>query len=313
MQKIKDDLIQKLYKIPYSKITYVTFLDLINYADEKGRVQVYYKDMVESIGCSVAQFYNALNALVEYGLIRKNKDLVYKKEINITIVGNDFTDKAGYRNYVDTNKIFFTEQKYKELRAGEIRVYLYFLFRVEKQQRRKMRDDDKNKLYYDGAYTKIAKSIGITVRMLKEYCAALKKAGFINIAEKQVDGRFYGGKKYDVITANKSTMQEPFITATEKGVQTAIKPKPLFLHWRHYIKNLCRRYHIIDYDELNLTDTALLMNQYAKKAKEQDKDIYGVLKNAILNLKDEVLDSKTIHHIVRSLIGIDYAEGIIAY
>ena len=313
MQKIKDELIQKLYKIPFSKITYVTLLDLINIADEKGRVQVYYKDMVEMIGCSVAQFYNTLKTLEQYGLIRKNKDLIYKKEINISIVGNDFTERNGYRNYVDTNKVFFTGQEYKKLRAGEIRVYLYFLFRVEKQQRRKLLDDDKNKLYYDGAYEKIAKSIGISVRMLKIHCAALKKAGFINIAEKQVDGRFYGGKKYDVITANKGAMQEPFITATEKGVQSTIKPKPLFLHWRYYIKTLCRRHHINEYDEINLTDTALLMNQYAKKAQECNKDIYDVLKNAILNLKQEILDSRTIHHIVRSLIGIDYAEGIIAY
>lgn len=279
-------------------------LDFINIADERGQVQIYYKDIVNLVECSEAQFYNVLNDLENIGLIKKQKNQEYKQEIEISIIGNDFT--KGYRNYVDTNKIFFTERQYKNMKAGEIRAYLYFLFRVCKQKYNK--NNDKNKLFYNGSYKKIAKQLCITERMVKIYCKLLTEKKLICIGE-QIDCK---RKKYDIITLNKEKIKIPEISVTEKGKQDNITPKPLHLHWCHYIKNLCRRYNKA-YDKENLNNTAILFNQYKRYAEEQNKDIYKILTNAILNLRENILDSKIVHYITRSLIGLDYTESIIAY
>ena len=304
MQKIKDNLIKKMYRYDLSRIGFVTLLDLINIADEKGKVQIYYKDIVNLIECSEAQFYNVLKDLEDVGIIERKRNNEYKNEIEITIVENDFT--KGYSNYVDTNKIFFTERQYKNMKAGEIRTYLYFLFRVCKQKYNE--NNDKNKLFYNGSYKKIAKQLCVTERMVKVYCRLLDEKGLICVGE-QIDCK---KKKYDIITLNKEKTKAPVILVAEKGKQEEIKSKPLHLHWCHYIKNLCRRYGKT-YDTDNLNNTAMLFNQYKKKAEEQNKDIYRILTNAVLNLKDNVLDSKIMHCITRTLIGLDYAESIIAY
>lgn len=304
MQKIKDDLIKKMFKYNLSRIEFVTLLDLINIANERGQVQIYYKDIVSLVECSEAQFYNVLNDLEDIGLIKKEKNKEYKQEMEILIVGNDFT--KDYSNYVDTNKIFFTERYYKNMKAGEIRTYLYFLFRVCKQKYNE--GNDKNKLFYDGSYKKIAKQIEVKERMVKIYCKLLKQKGLISIGE-QIDCK---KKKYDIITLNKEKTKAPVISAFEKGKRDNIKSKPLHLHWCHYIKNICRRCGKT-YDIENLNNTALLFNQYKKYAEKQNKDIYRVLTNAILNLRENILDSKIVHYIMRSLIGLDYTESIISY
>lgn len=304
MQKIKDSLIKKMFKYNLSRICMVTLLDLLNIADERGQVQVYYKDLVNLINCSKAQFYNVLKELEDINIIERRKNKTYKNEIEITICENDFLQ--GYSNYVDTNKTFFTERIYANMKAGEIRVYLYFLFRVCKQKFDKY--NEKNKLFYNGSYKKIAKQIGITNRMIKIYCKLLDDKGLICVGEK-IDCK---KKKYDIITVNKKDTEAPVVTVSQHGQQEVIKSAPLHLHWCHYIQNLCRRNKKL-YDTENVNNTAILFRQYKRKAEEQDKDIYRVLANAVSNLDGNVLNSKIVHCIIRSLIGLDYAESIIAY
>lgn len=299
-----------MYKYNLSRFSLITLLDLINISDEKGQVQIYYKDLVDIVQCSEAQFYNVLRDLEEIGIIKRCRNKEYKNEIDITIIDNDFTNS--YRNYVDTNKVFFTERQYREMKAGEIRLYLYFLFRVVKQKYKynEETNNDKNRLFYTDttSYKKIEKQTGIKSRMVKYYCQLLKTKSCICVGE-QIDIKC---RKYDVITINKEKTKVPTIFVTEKGKKTEIESKPLHIHWCYYIKNLCRR-HGKSYDALNLNDTAILFNQYEKTAMKKNKNIYKVLTNAVLNFEDTILDSKIIHYIVRSLIALDYTESIIAY
>lgn len=304
MQKIKDNLIKKLYQYNLARIPLILMLDLLNAADESGCVKIYYKDLVDLVGCSVAQFYNALRELEDVKLITRHRDTRYRNEIDITIRDNNFKDD--YRNYVDTNKTYFTDRNYAGMKAGMIRVYLYIVFRTAKQGYKV--ENDRNKLYYNGSYQKIASQLHMRVRMVKKYCRALDDQGLICVKMKNDRHR----TKYDIITLNKEKTIVPVIVVTEKGKIKEIKAHPMLSHWKHYIKNLCRR-HDKSYDAQNLTDTALLMGQYAKQAEKQKKDIYRVLDNALLNLREYLLNSKTIHYIVRSLIDLDYTESIIAY
>ena len=74
MQKIKDNLVKKIYQFNLSKICLVTLLDLINIADEQGKVQIYYKDFVKLVDCSEAQFYNVLKTLEDINIIKRNRN-----------------------------------------------------------------------------------------------------------------------------------------------------------------------------------------------------------------------------------------------
>lgn len=309
MQKIQDELIKKIYRYNLSKFSLITLLDLINAADASGKVQVYYKDLVQLVNCSTAQFYNVLKELESVGLIKREKNKQYKNEMEITIVGNDF-EQNGYQKYVDTNKKFFTERHYKNMSAVEISTYLYAFFRISKQRFNAREGYDKNKLpRFNDSYKSIAKQIGVTKRTIKKYMDNLKSSGFICIGEKIAMNK----KKYDIITLNKTGKLEPFtVLVAEKGKQEEIKAKPLHLHYRHFIKNLCRRHGKIA-DNYNLDNAAMLCHQYRKKAEQQNKNIYQVLTNAIINLKDNIMDSKTLHYIIRQLIAIDYNDGIVIF
>ena len=305
MQKIKDELIKKIYKIHLSKFALSVLLDLIQIADENGRVQIYYKDIVKNVMCSRAQFYNVLKKLERFNLIKREKGDEYKNEIDITILGNNFADS--YRNYVNINSVFFAEYQYHNMKAVEIRLYLYFLFRVSKQKYDGK--NDKNKLFYNGAYKKIAGQLGMKECEVKRHCRLLRAKGYICIGRQKVDKY---NEKYDVITLNKKSTREPVVTVTEKGKKSQINAKPLHFHWCHYIKNSCRR-NKKTYNTDNLNDTAILFGQYEKKAREQGQNIYNILSNAIKNLSDTVLNSRTIHRIVKNMIQADYMDSIILY
>ena len=301
MQKIKETLIKKMYRYNLSRLSFVTLLDLLNFADEKGKVEIYYKDMVDLIECSKAQFYNVIHDLEDVGLISISEKEYYKNEIHIKINDNDFSN--GYCNYVDTNKIFFTNRMYADLKAGEIRTYLYFIFRITKQKYDV--DHTKNKLFFGSSIKAIADQLKMTKRMVSHYCKKLKDRKLICIAKDKVDKY---NKKYDVITVNKEKMDKPVIKTKEKGKEVTLAAKPLLLSWKHYVKNLCRR-HNKTFDDSNVTDTAMLINQYQNKATQEEKDIYSVLNNAVLNCRDNILNSKVVHCIMRELLKKDYREG----
>ena len=69
-------------------------MDLINIADEQGKVQIYYKDFVKLVDCSEAQFYNVLKTLEDINIIKRNRNNEYKNEIDIIILENDFYRKV---------------------------------------------------------------------------------------------------------------------------------------------------------------------------------------------------------------------------
>lgn len=325
MQKIKDQLMKKLYKYSLTKIGYIVFFDLVQASDEKGNVQIYYKDIVNLVGCSNAHFYNIINDLTELGLIKCHKNDSFKAEIDITIVDNDFTDN--YKNYVNINTNFFYNRMYTLLSAGQTRVYLYFFFRIMKQQ---YKDEEpkttqtqtrkeKNKLFYgyNSSYYKIAKQLELytpqgepNLRMVKAYCKELKNKKIISIGT-EID---INNKKYDIITISKENLKNPVHIVSEKGKREEQKVGNMHLHFLHFIKTICRR-NKVSADTNNLEDTAILTNQYKKIAEKKEKNIYRIINNAVKELKEKekTLDSKTVHYIVKTLINKDYSENIIAY
>lgn len=311
MQKIKDTLIKRLFKYNLTKYQFLVMLELIQISNEQGRVNVYYKDIIKNINCSNATFYNAINELEELGFITKEKNDIYKAEIDITICDNNFSEK--YTNYVKTNIAFFSNKIYKRLCAGAIRTFLYLLFRVMKA--RYSHDiscelHKKNKLKFNECYISIAKSIGITKRMLKKYLSDLLRNKIISIGLEKME---FAKRKHDVITVAHSILANATIEVTEKGKPVTKTEPTLHTHFKHFIKNICRRKHIDTGNEKDIDDTAILMTQYNNIASKQGKDIYSILTSALSQFAEQILDSKRVHYIVKSIINKDYNETIIVY
>lgn len=311
MQKIKDKLIKKMYCFGLTKYQYLTLFELIQMSDEQGRVNVYYKDIVGMVGCSNATFYNTINELEELGFITKAKNDIFKSEIDITMRDNDFT--GDYSNYVQTNIVFFGDKIYKKLSGGAIRTFLYLVFRVMKSKYSYDTKSDlhhKNRLQFNQCYVSIAKTIGITKRMLKQYLNELLKNKIISIG---VDKMEFAKRKHDVITVLHSILAKTTIEVTEKGNKTSKTAPALHSHFKHFIKNICRRKHITSESECTIDDTAMLMTQYSNIASKQGKDIYSIITSALSQVKEQLLDSRRIHYIVKNLITKDYGETIIVY
>lgn len=309
MRKIKDKLVKEIYKTELSRLEILCLLNLIDKSNERGIAKgIYYKDISKEIDCSVAQYYNLLSSLKEMRFIDFNKSDDFRADNDITILGNNFAED-GYNNYIDINIDLFKNEKFKRLRAGAMRTVLYLVFRIKKQKY----DDtsvyfnEKNRLLYN-KYTVISKQIGITVRMLKSYVNELISNKIISLGRK-IDVRT---KKYDIITLSKKILAKVTHIITQKGSKTKVTEHEMHSHYKHFIKTLCRRKKI-KADEINIDDTAMLMKQYKSAGEKNNKDIYNVIKNAFNLIENNILDSKFIHYVVKSLIKLDYASNVVLY
>ena len=98
---------------------------------------------------------------------------------------------------------------------------------------------------------------------------------------------------------------------TKKSKTVTIKENSVHRYYTNIIKNLCRRKNI-NYDERNLNDTAILMNQYWQIAISKNKDILDIMRNVFNNLKDK-LNSIIVHNIIKSLINNNFNNKLIVY
>lgn len=326
MQKIRDEIVKKMYRLDTkSKYTLIIMLELISIASEQGEVEIYYKDIVDKIGCTISTFYEVIKSLSDLNFIEIKK-ADFKSDIHVKIINNDFTSEKGYKNYIDTNSVFFADKKYKELGAGAIKTYLFLMYRVLKAGAKSTHGEEnvrkeKNKLKYNEStsYAKIAIQLCLCPlntnanKVPKKDTRAVKK--YINqlIKHKLIAyGTALKEDKNTYITVEKWALATPTVELTEKGKVKAVASKPLFTHWKHLVGTICRRNKKI-FDEQNLCDTAILINQYENKAKEQNRDIYKMIANAIAYFENEMLDSKAVHAIIKKMVSKDYAYDILVH
>ncbi|MDY2729222.1 MAG: hypothetical protein SOV35_03950 [Clostridium sp.] len=302
MLRVRDGLIKKMYKTDLSKFELITLIEIIKIADTSGEAHIYYKDIAEMVGCSEAGFYNCLKKLEEHELIERCKNDEYKREMIVAVNNNSFSDGTIQSGYIKLNNKFFCNSRYKELKAGEIRCMLYLLFRTAKGAYSgdiESPRHDKNKTYYKESSKSIAKSLHMKKRMVKEYLDGLLAKKFISFGEQKVKKC---RRLYDVITVAHALLSEQTITATERGQVKQKKITELQPHFVHAIKNFCRRLKKEVPDDLILNDTAELLPQYKREAERRGKDIYELVQSAIKSLNDKVLNSKTVHNILKAII-----------
>lgn len=302
MYKIHDGLLKRIVSTPMSNYCIKLLLEIIRVSDEKGYASIYYKDMADTIGCSVAQYYNALHTLQKKYFIDYLKSDEYACENDVHVIGNDFC--ANYKNYVDINVKFIVDRQYLNFKAGEIRAYLYVVWKIAKQHNKKA---EGNRLPH--GTSALAKIIGVSVRYAEKYIKTLCEHGLISYVKKRV-GYYSPKKKNDIITLNKKESIKGKVCVSEKGKPTEVTCNQLFGHFVHLVKAICRRTRKT-FTDLSLNDTAMLYVQYQKVASKQGKDIAKLISTAINDDIGKDLDSKAVHYILRNLLNIDYAQSII--
>lgn len=124
MYKLKNTYIDRMIsnKLTSNEIDFI--LHIAMYQDETGRViSVYYKDICAAISVSNQGFYNILNSLRDKGMISYEKK--HRADIQVTLLGNDFSDRNFENGYLKVAGFDFGSKKFKELKAGAKLLYLY--------------------------------------------------------------------------------------------------------------------------------------------------------------------------------------------
>ena len=305
MKKIKDELVKKIYKSNLTQDELLFLLHIFQISNINGVTNIYYKDIANTIDCSISNFYNVISNLKIKGFIDITKCSECKQEITIKVLNNNFNTKNKIKNYLDLNSEIFDIELLKNLKAGSIKLLLYSIFRINKQKSR-VNSNHYNKLIYKNIKS-ICIELNISERMLKQYFLELNNAKILNLFIKQDKNN----KSFKLIEVNSDLLVKPTIEITEKSKTVIKNENSIHRYYTNIIKNLCRRKNII-YTERNLNDVAILMNQYWQIAISKDKDIINIMRNVFNNIKDE-LNSIIVHKIIKSLINNNFNNKYIIY
>ena len=304
MKKLNDKLVKKLYKLDLAKDELLLLMYVIQCSNKNGFAHIHYKEVAKVIGCCQSNVYRVLSSLKYKLLIDNNKNKECRQEISVKFIDNDF-DFEQLTSYLDVNFKVFDMDILRNLRAGSIRTLLYFVFRMNKQ--RKVVDfNNTNKLTYNN-FKAMSRELNITERMLKEYFKELKENQILNIVIKKDKNN----KSFKIIEIFNDLLNKPKIQVTEKGVVIEKEENSAHRYYKNIVVNLCRR-HKLSYTELDLNDTAMLMNQYWAIANKKDKDIVKLITVAFKSIKDK-LNSIIIHNVIKSLLNHNMNNKIIAY
>lgn len=309
MQKMKFDLYNRImYDNTLTRNELHFLFWLAAHQDITGLVTgVYYADMAKELNLSTSGFYYVRDSLEQKSYITWEKN--FQTDMDIQLHGNSFLvdGEAVYKNYVDLNIAIFTDKHFFNCKAGAIRLAMYLIKRVESAEAVTMA----NSPVYSGAVAekvrklwfspiklfKVLKSLlKVDVRLIKEYFKELKE--WIGNADIQKNGIVYS-----VITVLKESLVRPGNQKTKSYAERK--------SYIQKVKTFCRRMKIpISDTDRNLTDTADLIRQYQKLAKEAGCNIYTLLYTSMERTCTGVLNSYNVHKALRDLIHY-HAPGLL--
>lgn len=279
--RIKYSLIDKLKTLTSTEMD--LFLYIAKYQRLNGFVAgVHNQDVCRATGMCKQSFYTAMHGLERKGIVKisRTSDIDY----DFLILGNDFTGadafKAGCEGYIDLSRTIFHKKQFKQLKAKEKWLLLYFLHCTH----------DNSSSYRIGTgnfYKKFCTLLGVTKRMVRSYLHSLRAFFSVGI----VKGIYY-------ITYRRSVFNE------KQGAQE--KQEHEF-----FASALLRRNKIRKYNQEALAETAKLIKQYRGIAHDSGYNIFDVLEKAVresipdeLKPKDRKLSYKYVHKLVRKTLAL---------
>lgn len=279
--RIKYSLIDKLKNLTSTEMD--LFLYIAKYQRLNGFVAgVHNQNVCKATGMCKQSFYTAMRGLERKEIVKisRTSDIDY----DFLILGNDFTGddafKAGCEGYIDLSRSIFHKKQFKQLKAKEKWLLLYFLHCTH----------DNSSSYRIGTgnfYKKFCTLLGVTKRMVRSYLHSLRAFFSVGI----VKGIYY-------ITYKRSVFNQ------KQGEQE--KQEHEF-----FAKALVRRYKIRKYEEKELAETAKLIKQYRGIAHDSGYNIFDVLEKAVRESipdeskpKDRKLSYKYVHKLVRKTLAL---------
>lgn len=279
--RIKYSLIDKLKNLTSTEMD--LFLYIAKYQRLNGFVAgVHNQNVCKATGMCKQSFYTAMRGLERKEIVKINRtsDIDY----DFLILGNDFTGddafKAGCEGYIDLSRSIFHKKQFKQLKAKEKWLLLYFLHCTH----------DNSSSYRIGTgnfYKKFCTLLGVTKRMVRSYLHSLRAFFSVGI----VKGIYY-------ITFKKSVFNQ------KQGEQE--KQEHEF-----FASALLRRNKIRKYNQEALAETAKLIKQYRGIAHDSGYNIFDVLEKAVRESipdeskpKDRKLSYKYVHKLVRKTLAL---------
>lgn len=279
--RIKYSLIDKLKNLTSTEMD--LFLYIAKYQRLNGFVAgVHNQNVCKATGMCKQSFYTAMRGLERKEIVKisRTSDIDY----DFLILGNDFTGddafKAGCEGYIDLSRSIFHKKQFKQLKAKEKWLLLYFLHCTH----------DNSSSYRIGTgnfYKKFCTLLGVTKRMVRSYLHSLRAFFSVGI----VKGIYY-------ITFKKSVFNQ------KQGEQE--KQEHEF-----FASDLLRRNKIRKYNQEALAETAKLIKQYRGIAHDSGYNIFDVLEKAVRESipdeskpKDRKLSYKYVHKLVRKTLGL---------
>ena len=279
--RIKYSLIDKLKNLTSTEMD--LFLYIAKYQRLNGFVAgVHNQNVCKATGMCKQSFYTAMRGLERKEIVKisRTSDIDY----DFLILGNDFTGddafKAGCEGYIDLSRSIFHKKQFKQLKAKEKWLLLYFLHCTH----------DNSSSYRIGTgnfYKKFCTLLGVTKRMVRSYLHSLRAFFSVGI----VKGIYY-------ITYKRSVFNQKL------GEQE--KQEHEF-----FASALLRRNKIRKYNQEALAETAKLIKQYRGIAHDSGYNIFDVLEKAVRESipdeskpKDRKLSYKYIHKLVRNKLAL---------
>lgn len=279
--RIKYSLIDKLKNLTSTEMD--LFLYIAKYQRLNGFVAgVHNQNVCRATGMCKQSFYTAMRGLERKEIVKisRTSDIDY----DFLILGNDFTGddafKAGCEGYIDLSRSIFHKKQFKQLKAKEKWLLLYFLHCTH----------DNSSSYRIGTgnfYKKFCTLLGVTKRMVRSYLHSLRAFFSVGI----VKGIYY-------ITYKRSVFNQ------KQGEQE--KQEHEF-----FASALLRRNKIRKYNQEALAETAKLIKQYRGIAHDSGYNIFDVLEKAVRESipdeskpKDRKLSYKYVHKLVRKTLAL---------
>lgn len=259
MLKIKDKLYSKIIQSKMGRISLTLLLDLIQFADNKGELDIYYKDYTEEYDVSVSQFYAALATLQKEGFIRSRKES--RRYIKIEIFANSFEDKK-YTSYRDINSSFFVNRTYAALPGGMIRMHMRTLQACMAKRGREAKGNENKIRYTSDIFEKFAKICRLKNRTAKAYFKRLEQLGLIKFYDK-TSGAYYVrvNDSFDKVYSNEN-----------------------YTHDKYVLKRLMSEIGSIwNFDNNHIE----MVNQYRKAAEKAKFKVEDIVNYVLLKLKKE--------------------------
>lgn len=249
MQKIKLTVLENLIKKKVTSKELDFILQISKYQNEAGEIRgVYYRDFSDCM--SIQSFYDVKNSLQKKNVIRvkRNSDIDY----DITILGNDFTDKDFSAGYISTSHAIFKNWNFKTLKANE-KLLVMDLMKITYSNKGSWQVGSKR------FFERYQELFGVTLRVIRGYMHSIKQ--FFHVSLRKF--------KYLIIPKPDIYHREP---EEKSGNQ---------IYAESIVRTLCRRAKIKEYGEKDLEDTATLIWQYQNKFQSRTLDIVDALAEAL--------------------------------